>query len=113
MNSFDIMHAVVFRKIFAFDREASRLSTMRALLKKTGADCVSTTHKDFLRVDPHDPKYKEVKYILVDPSCSGSGETNNEHVYSHKAAQKKGKKKAQKNSNIQPSLHIYQTSMSS
>jgi len=77
MNLFDIKHAVLFRKIFAFDREASRLSTMRALLKKTGADCVSATHEDFLRVDPHDPEYKDVKYILVDPSCSGSGETNN------------------------------------
>jgi len=69
---------------------------MHTLLKKTGADCVSTTHKDFLLVDPHDPKYKEVKYILVDPSCSGSGETNNEHVYSHKAAQKKEKESTKK-----------------
>jgi len=48
---------------------------MRTLLKKTGTDCVSATHKDFLRVSPRDPKYKDVKYILVDPSCSGSGET--------------------------------------
>jgi len=67
---------VLFRRIFAFDRDASRLSTMRALLKKTDVECVTTTHKDFLRVDPHDPKYKDVEYILVDPSCSGSGKTD-------------------------------------
>jgi len=33
-----------------------------------------------------------------------------EHVYSHKTAQKKKKKQQHKNSNIQPSLHIHQTS---
>ena len=71
-----IIITFVYRKIFAFDRDASRLSTMHALLKKAGAECVSVTHKDFVRVDPYDPKYKDVKYILVDPSCSGSGETD-------------------------------------
>ena len=74
---FDVKYALWFRKIFAFDREASRLSTMRALLKKSGVDCVSVTLQDFLRVSPYDPKYKDVKYMLVDPSCSGSGETGN------------------------------------
>lgn len=66
---------LMFRKIFAIDRDASRLATMRALLKNTGANCVSVTREDFRRVDPRDPKYKDVEYILVDPSCSGSGET--------------------------------------
>ena len=30
-------------------------------------------HQDFLALDPDDPIYSEVKYIIVDPSCSGSG----------------------------------------
>ena len=64
---------LLFRKILAFDRDASRLSTMRALLKKTGVNCVSMTHEDFRRIDPRDQKFKGVEYILVDPSCSGSG----------------------------------------
>jgi putative methyltransferase len=60
-------------KIFAFDRDAKRLATMKTLLAKAGAQCVETSCFDFLRVDPHDPKYSAVEYILVDPSCSGSG----------------------------------------
>ncbi len=33
-------------------------------------------HQDFLKVDPADAKYKNVKSILLDPSCSGSGIVN-------------------------------------
>jgi len=73
---FVIRNVLLFRKIFAFDRDASRLSTMHSLLKKAGVNCVSVTHEDFRRIDPCDPKYKDVEYILVDPSCSGSGETS-------------------------------------
>jgi len=73
---FVIRNVLLFRKIFAFDWDASRLSTMHSLLKKAGVNCVSVTHEDFRRIDPCDPKYKDVEYILVDPSCSGSGETS-------------------------------------
>jgi len=73
---FVIRNVLLFRKIYAFDRDASRLSTMHSLLKKAGVNCVSVTHEDFRRIDPCDPKYKDVEYILVDPSCSGSGETS-------------------------------------
>jgi len=37
-------------------------------------------------------------------------ERYSEHVYSHKAAQKKENKNSTKNSNIQPSLHTHPTS---
>jgi 16S rRNA C967 or C1407 C5-methylase (RsmB/RsmF family) len=34
---------------------------------------VRCINMDFLKVDPDTPEMKEVRYILLDPSCSGSG----------------------------------------
>ena len=62
-----------FRKIFAFDKDAARVKTMTSLLAKAGATCVQTRHIDFLTTQPTDKLYKNVRYIVVDPSCSGSG----------------------------------------
>ena len=61
-------------KIYAFDINKNRLNSMRRNLKKWGITSVETIRKDFLRVYPSD--YKNVEYILVDPSCSGSGMIN-------------------------------------
>ncbi|XP_035391743.1 probable 28S rRNA (cytosine-C(5))-methyltransferase [Electrophorus electricus] len=60
-------------KLFAFDLDAKRLSTMSILLLRAGVTCHQLANEDFLKVDPLSPKYKEVKHILLDPSCSGSG----------------------------------------
>lgn len=38
-----------------------------------GVTCHQLANQDFLKVDPQSSVYKEVKYILLDPSCSGSG----------------------------------------
>lgn len=62
-----------YRKIYAFDKDNKRLSTLKKLVNKAGATCVCAECKDFLSVDPLDKKYEDVEYILVDPSCSGSG----------------------------------------
>ncbi|XP_062522955.1 28S rRNA (cytosine-C(5))-methyltransferase-like [Corticium candelabrum] len=59
--------------IFAFDLDVNRLDTMRTLLDKAGVTCAVLKHQDFLTVDPEDVNYSKVEYILVDPSCSGSG----------------------------------------
>lgn len=32
--------------------------------------CINT---DFLAIDPHSEEMKDVKYIILDPSCTGSG----------------------------------------
>ncbi|XP_076129569.1 28S rRNA (cytosine-C(5))-methyltransferase [Alosa pseudoharengus] len=60
-------------KLFAFDLDAKRLSTMSTLLLRAGVTCQQLANQDFLKVDPQSAEYKDVKYILLDPSCSGSG----------------------------------------
>ncbi|KAG2459255.1 NSUN5 methyltransferase, partial [Polypterus senegalus] len=60
-------------KLFAFDLDPKRLSTMSTLLLRAGVTCQELAHVDFLKVNPEDPKYSQVEYILLDPSCSGSG----------------------------------------
>lgn len=62
------------RKIFAFDQDAKRLAAMATLLARAGVSCCEVAEKDFLTVSPSDQRYGQVQYILLDPSCSGSGE---------------------------------------
>lgn len=57
--------------IHAFDRDKSRYRTMEKILKEAGVTCVQTYNEDFLKVSPE--QFSDVHYILVDPSCSGSG----------------------------------------
>ena len=61
-------------RIYAFDINQRRLSEMKKNLKLWGVTCVDAMCCDFLKVKPAD--YKDVEYILVDPSCSGSGMIN-------------------------------------
>ncbi|XP_041859360.1 probable 28S rRNA (cytosine-C(5))-methyltransferase [Melanotaenia boesemani] len=60
-------------RLFAFDLDAKRLATMSTLLLRAGVLCQQLANQDFLKVDPVSPQYKDVEYILLDPSCSGSG----------------------------------------
>ncbi|XP_028937515.1 28S rRNA (cytosine-C(5))-methyltransferase [Ornithorhynchus anatinus] len=60
-------------KIFAFDLDAGRLASMATLLTRAGVSCCELANEDFLSVPPTDPRYGRVQYILLDPSCSGSG----------------------------------------
>ncbi|KAJ3379860.1 putative 28S rRNA (cytosine-C(5))-methyltransferase [Lobulomyces angularis] len=60
-------------RIFAFDHSERRLQTLNALIKKAGCSSVTSSCENFLNVDPNDEIYKDVEYILLDPSCSGSG----------------------------------------
>lgn len=64
-------------RLFAFDLDAKRLATMSTLLLRTGISCQRLANQDFLKVDPASPQYKDVEYILLDPSCSGSGGLSN------------------------------------
>ncbi|XP_037833139.1 probable 28S rRNA (cytosine-C(5))-methyltransferase isoform X2 [Kryptolebias marmoratus] len=60
-------------RLFAFDLDAQRLATMSTLLLRAGLTCHQLANQDFLKVDPDSPQYKDVEYVLLDPSCSGSG----------------------------------------
>ncbi|XP_039202140.1 28S rRNA (cytosine-C(5))-methyltransferase [Crotalus tigris] len=63
-------------QIFAFDLDAKRLATMSTMLVRAGVTCYQLAHQDFLATDPTDSRYSKVRYILLDPSCSGSGMVN-------------------------------------
>lgn len=60
-------------RLFAFDLDAKRLATMSTLLLRAGVTCQQLANEDFLKVDPDSPQFKDVEYVLLDPSCSGSG----------------------------------------
>lgn len=61
--------------MFSFDKDAKRLGTMNTMTLRAGVLCAELHHQDFLKVKHDDPKYAKVEYVLVDPSCSGSGKT--------------------------------------
>ncbi len=59
--------------MFAFDLDGRRLATMNTQLLKAGVLCVKAINEDILKTCTTDPAYAKVEYIMVDPSCSGSG----------------------------------------
>ena len=59
-------------KVIAVERNAKRCQVLEDLLVKHGADpYVHVLNQDFLRLDPH--SHPQVEYVIVDPTCSGSG----------------------------------------
>ncbi|XP_060847324.1 26S rRNA (cytosine-C(5))-methyltransferase nsun-5 [Rhopalosiphum padi] len=56
-------------KLYAVDRCKDRFNIMQKMLQKYSVNNVETFNMDALTF----PYYDDVKYILVDPSCSGSG----------------------------------------
>ena len=70
--------------VFAFDRDGKRhrilQERMQQLVPSTSDNgikvAVESIHGDFLKADPSDPMFANVKAIMLDPSCSGSGIVN-------------------------------------
>jgi putative methyltransferase len=60
-------------KIFAFDLDPQRVPLLQKTVERAGATNVESKCADFLKIDPNDPQYSQVRGILLDPSCSGSG----------------------------------------
>ncbi|KAG5310375.1 NSUN5 methyltransferase, partial [Acromyrmex insinuator] len=57
--------------IYAVEIDAKRFKTLLTQLEKTHALCVEPLNQDVLTLDSK--LYSHVEYILVDPTCSGSG----------------------------------------
>ena len=58
--------------VIAVERDATRCETLKSMMAKSGADnYVRIIHDDFLKMNPND--FEDVEYILLDPTCSGSG----------------------------------------
>lgn len=51
--------------------DAKRFKTLYSQIEKTRSSCVEPLNQDALTLDPK--QYSDVEYILVDPTCSGSG----------------------------------------
>lgn len=56
------------------EKDEHRYKTLCEQIKLTNASCVETINKDSLTLEANE--YSKVEYILVDPSCSGSGKCN-------------------------------------
>ncbi|XP_066321432.1 25S rRNA (cytosine-C(5))-methyltransferase NSUN5-like [Miscanthus floridulus] len=59
--------------IVACELNKERAKTLQHTVRRSGANNIQIVNGDFLEVDRNDPSYAEVRAILLDPSCSGSG----------------------------------------
>ena len=65
-------------KVFAFEKDHRRAQRLRDTVDLYGCSkTVIVAKKNFLEVDVNDAKYRNVRSILLDPSCSGSGTVQN------------------------------------
>lgn len=60
--------------VYAVELDKRRFETLESLIEKSGATCVKTINNDALKITDND--CPNVEYILVDPSCTGSGMIN-------------------------------------
>ncbi|KAL1920147.1 uncharacterized protein VTP21DRAFT_1293 [Calcarisporiella thermophila] len=60
-------------KVIAFDLDNRRLGLLKRMVGKAGCQNIEPICGSFLEANPEDPKYSKIEFILLDPSCSGSG----------------------------------------
>ncbi|KAF2077127.1 hypothetical protein CYY_001574 [Polysphondylium violaceum] len=63
-------------QIFAIEKDKKRMGTLVKLTTRSQCKNIEAINDSFLNLRHDDPKYKDVEYILCDPSCSGSGIVN-------------------------------------
>ncbi len=70
---FDLLIDFIFSILYAIEMNRRRFKELNNNLKTAGVTCAKTINGDFLNVIlPFD----EIDFILLDPSCSGSGIRN-------------------------------------
>ena len=100
--------------IYAFERSSTRYNILQERMNKLVPHTtaisseikveVEPIHGDFLRADPSDPKFANVRAIMLDPSCSGSGIVNSPDRWMEESGSdgnKKDDKRIQSLSNFQ------------
>jgi putative methyltransferase len=62
-------------QVIAFERDNARAKTLEKMVRLASADAVVAIKggQDFLAAQPDSEEYSNVKALLLDPSCSGSG----------------------------------------
>lgn len=58
-------------RVFAVEKHRNRFETMRQFVENTNSTCIQLIEADTLKVT--EEEVGNVEYILLDPSCSGSG----------------------------------------
>lgn len=66
-----ISNMVVLRTIYAVEIDKRRFGILREQVEATHSFCVELINQDALTLSAK--QYRRAHYILVDPSCSGSG----------------------------------------
>nr|XP_034176124.1 probable 28S rRNA (cytosine-C(5))-methyltransferase isoform X1 [Osmia lignaria] len=66
-------------KIYAVELNEHRYASLCEQVKLTGASCINAILKDAVTLNANE--YSDVEYILVDPSCSGSGMLDRQAMY--------------------------------
>ncbi|KAG6442169.1 28S rRNA (cytosine-C(5))-methyltransferase [Manduca sexta] len=66
-------------KIYAVERNEKRYQILCDFVQKTASSSVQTIHRDCLEIKKGE--YEDVEYIILDPSCSGSGMDISVHNY--------------------------------
>ncbi|OIR57912.1 MAG: rRNA m(5)C methyltransferase RCM1 [Amphiamblys sp. WSBS2006] len=60
-------------RIFAVEKDKNRAKLLKKMMAVAGVQNTVVCETDFLSLSPSEQPYKDAKYILLDPSCSGSG----------------------------------------
>ena len=66
-------------RVRAYDKDEKRAGILKRRMAEAGCaegigrDLVQSFHADFLATDPEDPAFRNVRAVLLDPTCSGSG----------------------------------------
>uniref|UniRef100_A0A8D9BJD6 Probable 28S rRNA (Cytosine-C(5))-methyltransferase n=1 Tax=Cacopsylla melanoneura TaxID=428564 RepID=A0A8D9BJD6_9HEMI len=73
----------VLRKVYAVDKDPKRFKYMKEVVElANGSDVVETIFSDIFEIKM--AGYSDVEYVLVDPSCSGTGISERAKIDNHR-----------------------------